>query len=410
MAKNLDISVKAVRLLLLLLLVFPLKGAAQSGDAAVEELIKLGFEDVSCTETDNERVYVMQNTAYRLQGKGMSIAVDVIQEKGMPEGRDCRIVVLKNNIPQYSLLYRHAEDADGEVGRADWEATYELGDSWKIASKTKKKNRSLYKVDILVYPKFLYRNLIINKPFTFNITLSPAFEVSLWKGNKVTGQVMIPIKNEYGTSMGQDEIRQGYITLSQDWRWKNLFLAGTIGTFNNNRWGGHLAARYAFKDPRFMVDGEIAYTGVSYFSNWRWQVSPLKRLTWSIGGSFYWPRYNVKFDLHLMQYLLHERGVEFQMVRSFRHVAVGLYARKVFKYGGNHGLNGGVKIAINLPPFKYKRTGYVPRIMPSLNTTTTYNAGNELYYGRSFLPRVDENFGTESSFNPIFIKSELLNF
>ena len=409
MAKNLDISVKAVRLLLLLLLVFPVKGQAQNGDAAVEELIKLGFEDVSCTETDNERVYVMQNTAYRLQGKGMSIAVDVIQEMGMPEGRDCRIVVLKNNVPQYSLLYRHAVDADGEAGRADWEPTYELGDSWKIANKTKKKNRSLYKVDILVYPKFNYKNLVINKPFTFYITFSPALEVSLWKGNKVTGQVIIPIKNEYGVSMGQDEIRQGYITLSQDVRWKNLFLSGTVGTFNNYRWGGDLAARYVFKDPRFMVDGEIAYTGQSYFHNWRWQAGKLQRLTWSLGGSFFWPRYNLKLDLHVKQFLMNERGVEFQMVRHFRHLAIGFYARKV-QYAGNHGFNGGFRVAINLPPFKYKRTGFVPRIMPSFNTTTTYNAGNERTYGQSFLPRVDENFGTESSFNPIFIKSELLNF
>jgi len=410
--KRLRISDKIAVLLLLIVMVYPLKGWSQSGDAAVEELIKMGFENVSCTDTDDERVYILQNTAYRLQGVGIAKAVDVIQSVGMPDGKDCRIVALDNNVPQYSLLYRWQDgDEDGiaDVGRADWEATYELGDSWKVASKTKKKNRSLFKVDIVVYPKINYRNYVINKIYTFLITLNPTVELSLWPGNKLTGQVVIPIKNEYGISYGQNQIREGYMTISQDLRWKNLFLTGTFGSFNNLRWGGDLQAKYVFKDPRFAIDGEIAYTGNSWFYNWRWKVGKLNTLTWSLGGSFYWPRYNVEFGLHAQQYLLGERGVHFQFVRHFRHTSIGFYAMKV-QHAGNHGFNGGFQFTIDLPPYKYKRTGYVPRIMPSQNIGTIYNAGNERTYGKSFSPRADRNFGTTKSFNPIFIKSELLNY
>ena len=410
--KSLRVSNKAVILLLMVVVVFPLKGWAQSGDAAVEELVKMGFENVSCTDTDVERVYIMQNTAYRLQGVGMAKAVDVIQSVGMPDDRDCRIVVLDNNVPQYSLVY-HWTDADGDgkadVGRADWEATYELGDSWKVANKTKKENRSLFKTDIVVYPQVQYRNYVINKIYTFLITVSPAVEISLWPGNKLTGQVVIPILNEYGESYGRSQVRQGYITISQDYRWKNLFLTGTFGTFNNMRWGADLQARYVFKDPRFAIDGEIAYTGTSWFNHWRWKVGKMNTLTWSAGGSFYWPRFNVKFDLHLQQYLLGERGVHFQFIRQFRYATIGFYATKV-QHAGNHGFNGGFRFAINLPPYKYKRHGYVPRVLPSHNINTTYNAGNERTYGKTFAPRADRNFGTDNSFNPIFIKSELLNY
>ena len=408
MAKKLNISIKSLYLLILLAVVFPLKVGAQSGDSAVEELIKMGFENVSCTDTDQERVYVLQNTAYRLQGVGMQHAVDVIQSLGMPEDRNCRIVVLDNNIPQYSLFYQWKSDGDeANVGRAGWDASYELGDSWQIASKTKKKNRSLNKIDIVIYPKFNFRNYTIFKIYTFLITLNPTVEISLWNGMKLTGQVIIPIKNEYGPDY--DKVQQGYITLSQDVRWKNLFLTATVGTFNNFRWGGDLQARYVFKDPRFMLDGEIAWTGSSRFENWRWKRGDLKRLTWSLGGSFYWPQYNTKFDLHLQQYLLHEKGIHFSMVRYFRHAAIGFYAMKV-QHAGNHGFNGGFQFTVNLPPYKYKRHGYVPRVLPSQNIGIMYNAGNERTYGKSFAPRADRNFGTENSFNPIFIKSELLNY
>ena len=200
MDKGLKFSIKAALLLLLFVIAYPTKGWSQTGEAAVEELIKMGFENVSCTETDDERVYVVQNTTYRLQGVGMAKAVDVIQSLGMPEDRDCRIVVLDNNVPQYSLLYHWKTDEDGETGvkRADWEATYDLGDSWKIASKTKKKNRSLYKVDLVVYPKLNFRNYTIFKIYTFLITLNPTVEVSLWDGMKFMGQIIVPILNEYG--------------------------------------------------------------------------------------------------------------------------------------------------------------------------------------------------------------------
>ena len=196
---------------MLVVFLLPAVGRAQSADAAVDELIKMGFENVSCTDTEDERVYVVQNTAYRLQGVGMAKAVDVIQSLGMPDDRNCRIVVLDNNVPQYSLFYQwKTEDDNSDVRRADWEATYELGDSWKVASKTKKKNRSLYKVDIVVYPKLNFRNYTIFKIYTFLITLNPTVEISLWDGMKFSGQIIVPIKNEYGPDYIRTTRSTGY--------------------------------------------------------------------------------------------------------------------------------------------------------------------------------------------------------
>ena len=48
------------------------------------EIPFLGFENVGWTEDGNERVYVLQNSAYRLPGVGIGKAVDVIQKLGLP--------------------------------------------------------------------------------------------------------------------------------------------------------------------------------------------------------------------------------------------------------------------------------------------------------------------------------------
>ena len=295
-----------------------------------------------------------------------------------------------------------------EASRRDWDVSYDLGDSWKQIKKEKRKNSSLFKVDIVVYPELKLKNLVITQIYQVLFNLNPAIEVSLWKGMKFIGQVIIPVYNEYGSSY--EQVRQGYIALSQSVRLPyNIFLTATIGTFNNYRWGGTLDAKYIFKDERFSVDGRIGYTGRSRFEDWRWKVSPLKRFTWNIGGSFYWSEYNTSFSLKVEQYLLSEKGIRFDMVRNFRYVSIGFYGMKV-QNAGNKGYNGGFRFQIALPPYKYKRRGYMPRVMPSEYFGMSYNAGNEQYYGRSFNPRVDDNMATENSFNPYFIKSELLNF
>lgn len=404
------LTIKMITLLAVFFLqVLSTEGKAQTGESTVDALVEMGFENVGWMEDADERVYVLQNSAYRLQGVGIGKAVDVIQKMGLPEGKPCRIIVLDNNVPQLSLYYHPVKgDTAAVAERRDWNVSYDLQGSWKKVRKVEKKNSSLFKVDVVVYPDLKLRNLIITQVYEVLFNLSPAVEVSLWPGMKFIGQVIFPIVNEYGSSYSQ--IRQGYITLSQTVRLPyNVFLTATVGTFNNDRWGGQLDAKYFFKDERFSLEGSIGFTGKSHFWNWRWKVSPLKRLTWSVGAGFYWPRYNTQFSLNVEQYLLSEKGVQFQMTRNFRYASIGFYAMKV-QHAGNKGYNGGFRFQIALPPYKYKRRGYIPRVIPSEYWGMSYNAGNERYYGRSFNPRLDENIGTENSFNPYFIKSELLNF
>ena len=149
-------------------------------------------------------------------------------------------------------------DSIPEASRRDWDVSYDLGDSWKQIRKKKRKNSSLFKVDIVVYPELKLKNLVITQIYQVLFNLNPAIEVSLWKGMKFIGQVIIPVYNEYGSSY--EQVRQGYIALSQSVRLPyNIFLTATIGTFNNYRWGGTLDAKYIFKDERFSVDGRIGY-------------------------------------------------------------------------------------------------------------------------------------------------------
>lgn len=233
MRKNITIGTTLRRISLILFCLLPLKGICQTGEATVDALVKMGFENVGWTEDTEERVFVIQNSAYRLEGVGIGKAVDLIQKMGLPENKPCRLIVLDNNVPQISLYYQPMKgDSIAEVSRADWSVSYDLGEGWKQARRIKKQNSSLFKVDIVVYPELLFRNYILSKVYEIVVNVSPAIEVSLWKGMKLTGQVIFPIYNDYGQRYKQ--IRPGFVTLSQTVRLpQRTFLTASVGFLIN---------------------------------------------------------------------------------------------------------------------------------------------------------------------------------
>ena len=317
-------------------------------------------------------------------------------------------MVLDNNVPQISLLYKPIiGDSVPEASRRDWDVSYDLGSNWNKAGKVKKKNSSLFKVDVVIYPELSLKNLVITQIYQVLFNLAPAIEVSLWKGMKLTAQMVVPIYND-GYPYLYDKVHPGFFGISQKVRLPyNMWGTFTIGHFSSERYGlDFQAVHHCIWDERFSLTGRIGYTGAGYWNGFTMHYGTKKRFTWSLGAEFYWPRYNIETSMKVEQYLLGEKGVRVDMIRHFRYVSIGFYAMKAKGVKAN----GGFRFQIALPPYKYKRHGYIPRITPSYNMGLAYNAGNEQYYYKGYRAMPDDNIMHNNSFNPYFIKSELLNF
>ena len=378
---------------------------AQSGDETVEALVSLGFENVGWTEDENERVYVLQNTAYKLQGKGLGKAIEVVQNMGLPTQKDCRIVVLDNNVPQVSLRYKPIiGDSVPAPDKTDWDVTYDLGPTWKQARKAKRHNSSLFKVDIVVYPQLLFKNVVITQIYQACFELSPAIEVSLWRGSRLQLQVIFPVYND-GYTGERENIRPGYLNLEQKFRLPyNILGRVNVGVFNQRTFGAEVCLNHPFRDERFSIEAKYGCVMLGYFNDmttFKYDKGLIHY--WSVGPDFYWPYYQTQFQLRLEQYLLHDIGLRGEMIRHFRHVSIGFYA----EINNKADSNGGFRVHINLPPYRYKRRGYVPRITTSQTTGITYNAGNEAYYYLMPHGFAGDNMLTRNKFNPIYLKSEI---
>ncbi|WP_051007724.1 hypothetical protein [Phocaeicola abscessus] len=390
----------------LALIVCPLKVKGQiSGDAIVDKLVRMGYENVRWIETPEERIYTIESNEEKRIGLGIANALKTIQDGGLPAEKRCRVIVTDNNIPQVALSYYSPHDS-ATVRPADWNVSYQLDESWEKVKKKPKRNSSLFKVEVVVYPQLSYKNMIITQIYQILFDLSPAVEVSLWPGGKLTGMVKIPLYND-GYGVLEDQVHPGHLTISQRFRLPyHIKGKATFGYFNTDRWGGDLQLFYPFADQRFSVTGRISYVGIGYWDGFRLHYDDKMKTTWSVGGHFYWPRYNTQFSLKAEQYLLKEKGVKFEMIRHFRYASVGFYAEKA-----EHAkANGGFRFQILLPAYRMKRHGYVPRVNTSNNMGIIYNANNERKYYREFKAEVSDNIMQDNRYNPYFIKSELQNY
>ena len=411
-------------ILLIFLQMMPVPAAAQSGEEAVDELVKMGFENVAFSEDETGRVYMLENNVYRLSGVGVGKALDIIQRYGMPsDGKDCRLVVLENNVPVVSLYCNAGAFEGKEISRRDWQVSYDLGKEWKKVKGKKRENSSLFKVDVLIYPEFSFRNSRLSVPYQVRLNMNPTLQASLWRGGKVSAQIVVPVVNDYGYKY--DDVRPGFITLSQTVRLPyRTFLTGTVGFFNNSRAGADLQAEHYLKSGRFWVDGRVSYTIWGEWGQWEFidgemkNIHPFKfgysrdeaRITGQLGVNYYWAKYNTQFAFRGESFLEGDCGFRFDMLRHFRYCSIGFYGTYIPSDWWNSGITAGFRFQITLPPYKYKRKGYMPRVMPSRNWGFSYNAGGTFVYGQRFRANIDDNISNNIKYNPSYIKSELLNF
>lgn len=98
-------------------------------------------------------------------------------------------------------------------------------------------------------PRFVLEDNTFDELYTYAINLNPAVEMALWKGGKMTAQVILPVATNLSGEMKR--IRPGIIALSQDVRFRhNIFGKMTVGNFTNNRYGAQLEIKYRTNNGR----------------------------------------------------------------------------------------------------------------------------------------------------------------
>lgn len=379
---------------------------AQKDDEIVKALVDAGFENVSRVISDTEDIITFENSVWKADGEGVSEAIDIIGKYPIIAGKTRQVIVLQLGLPQISLVLPASPPVvvPGATN-SGWLPMYGLGEAWKTVKNSPQINRSRWKVDLVFYPQFAFRNQKYRRIYDVLLNLSPALEISPIRGMKITGQVIIPVFNQYGAKY--EQIRPGFFTLEQHFRVLNNFVDLTAGIFNQDRWGLDLRlSRPVMTEgwlSNFALEGRIGLTGSSYFYHWNWHYGPVKLITWNVGGSYFNSMFNVLCEVKAIKFLAGDYGVRADMTRHFKRASVGFYIMK-----NNRGnVDGGFHFAIALPPMRQKRGKYF-RVMPARYFDLEYKAAGLFFNGKSYETRPGENKAI-NNFNPRYIKSQLKN-
>lgn len=379
--------------------------AQTSSEKLSKALIISGFENVRVATTNSGTFVSLEDNLYRWNVDGIRSALDIIatMEKKYP----ATLILLKKGIPQIQInlstpkWQNNLNGANPTTAKeVDIEVTYKINDSWKLKKKITPSNPTENKIDLVVYPQFGLQNTLLTQIYEIQLNIAPAIEVSLWPGMLFTGQVIFPIVNQLGYE--GDFIRPGFVTLSQEFRLPlQWFGRATIGNFNANRYGADVCFNHPLNNNRWNISLNAGLTGSSHFYDGQWVTNEINTLTWFAKTGYYYPKFNLQFDLSYGRYLNNDYGFRIDCTRHFGETTIGVYVM----YTGSKS-NGGFHFSVPLPTHKRGRKHSL-RLVSSRYFDWEYNAGTEFYYGRYYETRPNEN-RSEHWINPIFIKSEIL--
>jgi hypothetical protein len=376
-------------------------------DKLSNKLIKIGFENIRVLHIKNELIVSFENNIYRWNVRGIKVALDTLS-KYSPKNTKLSLIVLKNGISQIVIKvpvtiynsFRKDKISSDEISKELF-ISYNTSKLWNKIKEQKPKNPNENKIDFVIYPQLKLQNTYFDKIYEIQLNVAPALEISFWKGMKFTGQVIFPIVNDL--SYEGDFIRPGFITLSQSFRFFNTWFGKTvIGNFNENRYGIDFSLFHPIAGCRWGIGINTGLTGVSNFDNGQWIKSEINKYTWNINSRYYYPKYNLQFNLSYGKYIINDQGLRVDCTRYFGETAIGFYAM----YSGGES-NGGFHFAFPIPPHKRKRRNSL-RIVSPRYFDWEYNAGTEFVKGRFYETQPDDNF-IGDFLDPIYINCILNN-
>ena len=343
-------------LFILLLLICPaVSMQATDAQEAASQLVGLGLENVRVATKGTETVYVaIEAASYRETYRGAAVCLQKLGEL-FPEVGTFRVMLIENQMPQMALT------ATRENGRWKLKGGYDYHDIDIATRVTTVRNSSSGKMDLTVYPMVTLINHRLNQVFEYVVSLAPTFETSLWKGNRITLQAVIPvsydtesINNETYPHVGIADVAQE-IT-SPNGRWQAA-LAG--GFFFFDRYGVDLRLGYHVT-PRLTLGAEASCTGDAFVDyDGHYNFGKMKRFSYFGKVDYYEPYTLLQGQITGGRFVYGDYGVRGDISRHFGDYTIGVYG--IWSEGET---NLGFHFAIPIGPKRQMRKGMLRLRMP----------------------------------------------
>lgn len=366
-----------------------------------EVLCSEGFENV-CVAQQGAVVYAsLEDPAYRGTFRGSGVALQKLAGC-FPACERFELVVEEYKTPKVAVHAVKASDShwivDVDYATAPIKKVLE-NQQLADGKKPKPVNSSVGKVDVTFYPIISLDNHRFDKIFETAFFIAPTMEVTLWKGNRINIQPIIPVYTNLDAGDCNRKFQWGSTNIQQDFifggKWYGTF---SLGTFRSLRMGGNVDIGYRVL-PSFSIGLRANWTVNSYFANDKWYVSnrDIKSRTSEasalIKADYYERTSSLQVQLTAGRFLYGDWGARLDCSRHFGEYVVGLYG---ILTGGEH--NAGFHFAI---PVRGKRNRQPGCIRVNLPEYYDMQYSMVSYYKYS-----DEKMGSELEVRPVENRSQ----
>ncbi len=214
-------------------------------------------------------------------------------------------------------------------------------------------NSSSYKLDVVVKPSLNLQFGPFTQPVLYQLNVVPDFKISLWEGMSLNYEMIVPVKNEFGSR--QDSVRPGIVAFNQTLRFpEDIFISTSAGVFTQERYGWDIEARKYFFNGNMSIGINYGLTSyISYSGLAKFFYSKVFTWTGNVHFEYRYPDYDLTFGLSGGRYLYGDNTIRFDINREFGEVEIGFFALKSDK-----GVtNGGIKFSFPLFPSRNMKPG-----------------------------------------------------
>jgi hypothetical protein len=400
---------------LIIAMVFPLfhlfgqSITSGSSEKVARIVAQKGYENVHVARQNDTLFIGLENRVWRWEPMAVAEIIKLV----MPEtdsGAVMALTLLHTGIPvtticvsrqQYDKLLSGMIAADGFIDSVV--ALISDRGYRKPAGEQKSFNSSFNKFDIVVIPQLRVQFGNYIHPLEIQFNVAPAIQISFFKGNSLTAQMIFPVYNNLIGDQEGNSIRPGMIVLSQVFRLPgNFFTTVSAGYFTRDRYGLNGEMRKYLFNGKMSLGATIGYTGQMLFREGMFNYTSFNVCTWFLDASWRFTKYDLTVHAGYGGFIGTDRGWRVDVNRQFREISIGFFAMQT---GGL--VNGGFNFIVPLPPRKYGTKNHI-RLRPASYVAWEYRAKGLPSYGRTF----SAGNGTDElmfNMNPDYIRKTLGN-
>ena len=236
-------------------------------------------------------------------------------------------------------------------------------------------------LDLFSGVDFNFRDINYKTQYELLIRLTPGFKWNMGNHWQLSGQVMIPIVNQYDSRYSY--VFPNIFNISKEMRIGPLYLKPSVGIFSQQHFGMDLKAFLPMCDW-FAFEAQGGLVG-SFMIKPEFWIYPLNCFVGTIGGDFYLQQWNTQFRGVVGKYLNKDIGCEVEAMRHYNHTTVSVYGR----WNNKNGFDSGFRFVIALPP--YHRNHRMVNFRPASNFRLSYSVMYHQYTNRMYRTDPEEN-------------------